>query len=137
MFDRNPRFPHRLSVKRALTSNGEPVFDEYGNPVYQTVVLAIVALSDGYMMRDADGNPIISDYAEEIQFGYRTNSRNAQTYGDVVNYDRELHCPPFLAELTFDDIVEITDYDRTYKARLVDKRTFNWGTNLFITEIKN
>lgn len=38
----NPRFPYTFKVLRALMNeNGEPVFDENANPVYQSLVLSV------------------------------------------------------------------------------------------------
>ena len=51
--------------------------------------------------------------------------------------DFKLATPMFFTELLYDDIIEITDYDKSYKARLVKKTTFNWGTNIWIDEIRN
>lgn len=134
----NPRFPHRLKVYRPdKDGNGKYILDENGNPTYSLVELSIVAMSDGWMMRNSEGAPIVEKMATSISCGYRTNTRNLAEMGDVVVYNVTLHCPPFLTPLYFDDILEITDYERTFRAKMVKKVTFNWGTDIWYDEIRN
>jgi len=138
MSDFNPRFPHTLVVKRVHRSlNGEIAYSASGDVTYDTVPLSICALNDGKMMRNSSGQPIISGTASSIKCGYRTDSLSTQAAGDVVTSSYCLHCPPFIAQLLYDDVLEITDYDRTYKARCVKKVTVNWGTNIWFEEIHN
>lgn len=138
MLERNPRFPHTLVVKRVNKVDGEIVYDADGNVTYGTVPLSICVLDNkGYMRFDSDGKPIIGDVADSIKCGYRTNTRNVSEAGDVAVYNISLHTPPFTTELLYDDILEITDYERTYTARMVRKATFNWGTDIWFDEIRN
>lgn len=135
--DNNPRYPHRFSVYRPVKANGKAVLDEEGNPTYEVLPLAKVAMVNGWMVRDTEGKPIVEEEVEWMPCGYRTNTRNLAEMGDVVNYNITLHCPPFLTPLFFDDIIEITDYDRTFRARVAKKATFNWGTAIWYDEIMN
>lgn len=138
MTERNPRFPHTLTVYRAKRdSSGNIVLDVNGDPTYEVLPLDKVALSDGYMMRTSEGVPIIESQVNSIACGYRTNTRNTSEYGDVVVYNVTLHTPPFTTPLLFDDILEITDYERTYRAKMVKKMTFNWGTDIWFDEVRN
>lgn len=134
----NPRFPHTLVVKRAKldSTTGEIVLDEYGDPTYEVVNLAVVDTVDGDPIRDANG-AFSTTSQSSINFGYRTNSQNTKAAGDVVMSDFKLATPMFTTELRYDDLIVVTDYDKTYNARLVKKTTFNWGTNLWIDEIRN
>ena len=137
MADHNPRFPHTLVVKRPRKVNGEIVTDQVGNPYYDVVRLAKVATVDGWMVRDSDGNPVVDSYVDSIPCGYRTDTRSVAEAGDVVVANISLHTPPFITPLLYDDVLEITDYDRTYKARLVRKQTVNWGCNIWFDERGN
>lgn len=125
------------STEPTYDTTGEYVLDANGDPVYTVVKLAKVAMADGWMVRDGDGKPVVDSYVEEIECGYRTNTRNTAEYGDVVVYNVTLHTPPFTTPLNFDDILEITDYDRTFRAKMVKKATFNWGSDIWFDEIKN
>lgn len=137
MVDNNPRYPHSFTILRPVKEDGKVVLDANGDPTYEPLPLAVVAMSDGWMMRDSDGRPLIEGYSITMPFGYRTATRNTSEMGDVVSYNSMLHCPPFLTPLFFDDIIEITDYDSTYRARVVKKVTFNMGSSLWIDDIQN
>lgn len=133
----NPRFPHTLTVKRTRTdSTGVPQTDVNGNFIYDVVTLTCVEMSDSEPVRDADGR-FVTFEATSINFGYRTAARNSQTAGDVIVSDFCIACPIFLTEIHTDDILEITDYERTYRGKVVKKTTFNLGTNIWFDEIKN
>lgn len=132
----NPRFPHILSVSRTRMRDGEPVIDNNGNVVYDPVTLTCVEMFDNEPTFDANGQFITYESAS-INFGYRTASRNSQTMGDVTVAALMLACPMFLTEIRTDDIVTITDYVRTFKARVIKQSTTNLGTNLWVDEIKN
>jgi len=137
MSESNPRYPHTLSVKRVRRVSGEIVFDADGNVTYETVTLAKLAMSNGWILRDSNGTPIVEGNVTSIPCGYRTTSRNFSDNTDVAVHTNVLHCPAFSTELLWDDVLEITDYDRTYKAKLVRKATFNGGTAIWFDEIMN
>lgn len=137
MADNNPRYPHSFTILRPRKENGTVVLDDNGEPIYEPVPLAKVAMNDGWMVRNPDGQPIVEGYVTSMPFGYRTATRNTSEMGDVVSYNHMLHCPPFLTPLLFDDFIEITDYDGTYRARVVKKTTFNMGTAIWIDDIQN
>lgn len=133
----NPRFPHTLAVKRTRTdSTGVPQTDANGDFIYDTVTLTCVEMSDSEPVRNADGN-FVTFEAASINFGYRTAARNSQTSGDVIVSDFCIACPMFLTEIHTDDILVLTDYERTYKGKVIKKTTFNLGTNIWFDEIKN
>ena len=134
----NPRFPHKLKVWRgSLDSLGNPVTDANGNPTYTLVPLSLVYTIDGEPQRDANGNLVIARTVNEIAFGYRTETRNTQIAGDVATSDFKLACPMFTTFLKFGDILEMTDYDRTYKCSVIKKTDANWGSNIYCNEIRN
>ena len=132
----NPRFPHTLKVKRVRMTAGQPEIDIDGNVVYDYLTLTLVEMADEEPVRNAEG-AFVTFTAESVGFGYRTASANTQTAGDVVKADFKIACPMFLTELRYDDILELTDYDRTYEGKVVKKTTFNLGTNIWFDEIKN
>lgn len=132
----NPRFPHKLVVKRVRFANGQPVIDGDGNPIYDTVRLTLVEMYDEEPVRDLDGNFVT--YEDDcVNYGYRTNSSNTQTMGDAMMTTFKIACPMFLTEIQAEDILELTDYDRTYRGRVIKKTTYNLGTNIWYNEIKN
>lgn len=132
----NPRFPHTLRVKRARVLNGIPVTDVNGNVVYDYVALTCVEMIDSEPVRNADGS-FVTFSSTGVNYGYRTSSRSSQTMNDVVVSDFQIACPMFLTEIMTEDILELTDYERTYTGRVVKKTTFNLGTNIWYNEIKN
>lgn len=133
----NPRFPHSLVVKRVARDNdGEIIYDEKGDVSYNDVELELVSTLDGEPMRNSDGS-FVTTTTTIMPFGYRTNSKNTSQRLDVVVSDYKLACPMFLGELLFDDVIIVTDYDRTFVGRLIKKMTYNWGTNVWIDEVRN
>ena len=131
----NPRFPHTLRVLRLQVVDGVPSVNPDGTPDYRPVAFALVTTVDGVPLRDAKG--FITTEATEIPYGYRDANRNTTEYGDVTNKQRVLHCPMFLGEVQFGDVVEMTDYEGTKRMRAVKKVAFNFGSNLFVDELGN
>lgn len=133
----NPRFPHTLRIERPKKIEGEIVFDDDGNPTYETVLLDIVQC-------DASGNPIIgsdgrflTEQADTINFGYRTSSQNTRTAGDVEVADFKIALPMFITPVFSGDRLIVEDYDRIYIGRVVKKTTFNLGSNIWFNEVRN
>lgn len=133
----NPRFPHTLVVKRAAKdANGDFIFDDKGDPTYNVVSLDIVDTLDNDPTFNADGT-LSTHTATSINFGYRNSAKDMSQAGDVIVSDYRLACPMFTTELLHDDVIELKDYDCEYRARLVKKITFNWGTCLWVDKIGN
>lgn len=126
----NPRFPHTL---RVLRSNGT---DEEGNPLFVQIPLDVVVMRGGLPVTQADGS-FLTEIADTLPFGYRTQGRNTKDTTDVEVADYKLSTPMFLTPLKSTDVVEMTDYDRTYRCDVVKKATFNLGSNIWVNEIKN
>jgi len=122
-------------VKR--NNQGEIIYDANGDVTYEYISLSLLATIGGWVIRNSSGSVIVDKTVSSVPCGYRTSTRNISEQGEVVSYNVTLHCPPFGTELFYDDILEITDYDRTYKARMVKKVTFNRGTAVWFDEIKN
>lgn len=137
MYDTNPRYPHKFSVLRPKRTNGEVVLDDAGNPTYVKVALVPCAMIDGYILRESSGAPIADEPVAEMPCGYRTAQRNTEEMGDVVVNTPVLHTPPFLTPLEYGDVLEITDYERTYRAKVVRKTLFNFGAKVWFDEVHN
>ncbi|MCQ2141686.1 MAG: hypothetical protein MJY83_05010 [Bacteroidales bacterium] len=133
----NPRFPHTLTVLRGRhDAEGNAIFGEDGDPIYEVVPLTMVEMFDEEPLRHPDGSFVTYD-ASSIPFGYRTDSRSTATRIDVVVSDFKLATPMCLTELYPTDVLVVKDYEREYRGRLVKKTTFNLGTNIWMDEIRN
>ena len=133
----NPRFPHTLVIKRALRdADGEVVFDEEGNPKYEPITFHKVVTFDGDPCFNADGT-METEEVTELEFGYRTSTKNIRERGNVVVADYKLACPMFLDELFYDDVVMLKDYDGERQVALVKKTTFNWGSTVWVNDVQN
>ena len=114
----NPQFPHTLRVVRdGLDEHGDPITDENGDPVQGYVTLTAVV--------------------ESIPFGYRQSSMNTMREGDVIVSDYKISCPIFLTPLNPGDVLELTDYEKTYRGVVVKKDTFNLGSLVWFDRVKN
>lgn len=108
----NPRFPHSLIVKRpSVDSDGVPITDSDGNITEQTIL--------------------------ESKFGYRTQTMNTSSAGDVIKADYKLSLPRTTANVIANDKLYITDYTRSFVATVLKFNTFNLGSNIWANEIKN
>ena len=133
----NPQFPHSLRVVRnCIDEHGDPITDDEGNPIAGYVTLTAVVMVDSQPTFDADGNFITED-VDCIPFGYRQSSLNTMRAGDVIVSDYKISCPIFLTPLNPGDILELTDYEKTFRGVVVKKDTFNLGTLIWFDRIKN
>lgn len=107
----NPRFPHRVKIYR-------PVKGEDGN------------------VSDKDGIPYPPELVFESECGYREKHKS-RTTGQVIVADILLGLPIHKVLLLPGDIVEMTDYQRTYRGTLVDSKVYNMGANIWFNETKN
>jgi len=132
----NPRFPHTLRVITSATDrNGDPVTDKKGNPVRSYLTLDVVDTLDGEPVRRPDGS-FVTHEAESVNFGYRTATGSARQYGQVTVADYKIATPMFLNDLPTGTELELQDYERTFRGRLIKKTTYNIGTNLWLNDIK-
>lgn len=131
----NPRFPHTLQVLRARRADGRIQLTAEGDPIYDVLPLDKVETIDGSPIRK-DGQ-FVTTPVETLNFGYRTDTMNTKETGDAISLNLKLSCPMFLTELLYDDVVVLTDYERTFRTRVVKKATHNWGTNIWVDEIRN
>lgn len=112
------------------------MFDVAGEPIRDIVRLDKVVMVDYQPVVYSDGC-FDTDLVDTIEFGYRTQGKNTKDTVDVNVSDYKLATPMFITPLLPGDLVEITDYDRTYWGEVVKKATFNLGSNIWINEVKN
>lgn len=112
------------------------MFDVKGEPIRDIVQLTKVVMVDYQPMVQSDGS-FNTELVDRIEFGYRTQGKNTKDSVDVNVSDYKLATPMFTTPLLPGDLVEITDFDRTYWGEVVKKATFNLGSNIWINEVKN
>lgn len=133
----NPRFPHTLRVWRYRKNDyGEPMTDSEGNPEKEVVMLEKVVMVDYEPVVYSEGR-FDTELVDTIEFGYRTQGKNTRDTVDVQVSDFKLATPMFLTYLEPGDMVEITDYERSFWGEVVKKATFNLGSNIWVNEVKN
>lgn len=112
------------------------MFDDKGEAVLEIVQLNKVVMVD-YQPMVCPAGGFETDLVDSIEFGYRTQGKNTKDTADVNVSDFKLATPMFVTPLLPGDLVEITDFDRTYWGEVVKKATFNLGSNIWINEVKN
>lgn len=133
----NPQFPFTMRVLRSgVDAHGDPIVDDEGNPTEVAVKLTAVVMYDNQPTFDADGN-FITEEVDSINFGYRQSSMNTMRQGDVIVSDYKISCPMFLTPLNPGDILELTDYEKTFRGVVVKKDCFNLGVLIWFDRIKN
>lgn len=134
----NPRWPHTFVVRRELLdADGLPVTDENGRPVVTTMPVERIVY-DGYFnpVYSADGS-FRTETVVEMPWGYRTSTGGLKTAGEVIVADYKVSCPMLLTELPTGTILEMTDYTHTFRAVILKMTTYNWGTNIWLDNVKN
>lgn len=138
----NPRFPFTLQVVRpARDENGDIIFDENGDVDYRPILLDKVCREGddeefGEVIFNADGS-FRTEKVDSIHWGYRTSTGGFRDSGDVAEADFKIATPMFITPLNTGDVVEMTDYEGTRRMEVLKKTTYNWGTNLWVKDIKN
>lgn len=133
----NPRFPFTLVVKRGVVNEfGDIVTDDEGNPLYEVVKLQRVEMMDHEPIVNPDGSFILTE-VESIECGIRTSTMNTRTYGDVIVSDYRFATPMFATPLIPGDILEVTTYEQTIRAKCVKKMLYNIGTTIWANEAKD
>ena len=125
----NPRFPHRLRVWREIGTDSD------GDPIREIVKLKKVVIIDDMPQLRSDGS-FDFDLVSDIEFGYRTESKNTSTAGDVEVADYKIATPLFITPIDSGYLLEITDYDRTYWAKAIKKVSTNLGSNIWFNEVR-
>lgn len=134
----NPRWPNTFKVVvESLDANGLPVTDDDGNPVTGTMALERIVYDSGYNPIRLSGGRFKTESVDVMPFGYRTSTGGLKTAGEVIVADYKVSCPMLLTELVTGTVLEMTDYTHTFRAKVLKMTTYNWGTNIWLDNIKN
>jgi hypothetical protein len=134
----NPRWPHTFTVlTESLDSNGLPVTDSEGNPVLSSTPLEKVEYDDKWNPRYYSDGTFVTEWVVDMPWGYRTSTGGMKTSGEVWVADYKISCPMLLTDIPSGTILIMTDYVRTFRVKVVKMTTYNWGTNIWVDNIKN
>ena len=134
----NPRWPHTFRVVvEPLDGNGVPVTDSNGDPVVGSMQLEKIVYDSGWNpTRNPDGS-FVTEMVTDMPWGYRTATGGLRTAGEVIVADYKVSTPMMLTELPTGTILQMTDYTHTFRAKILKMTTYNWGTNIWLDNIKN
>lgn len=134
----NPRWPYTfVVVEESLDTDGMPVVDKYGDPVVSSKTLQKVVYDAQWNpARGADGS-FVTESVTEMPWGYRTSTGGMKTSGEVIVADYKISCPMFLTDLPTGTTLILTDSVRSFRVKVIKMTTYNWGTNLWVDNIKN
>lgn len=134
----NPRWPHTFRVVvENLDHNGIPVTDANGDPVVGSMQLEKVVYDSAWNPRRSPDGSFVTEMVTDMPWGYRTSTGGLKTAGEVIVADYKVSSPMLLTELPTGTVLEMTDYTHTFRAKLLKMTTYNWGTNLWLDNIKN
>lgn len=134
----NPRWPHTFTVlAESLDANGLPITGDDGKPVRKEMPLEKVEYDDQWNPRLRSDGSFQTEWVLEMPWGYRTSTGGMKTSGEVFVADYKISCPMFLTDLPSGTILTLTDYSRTFRVKVIKMTTYNWGTNLWVDNIKN
>jgi len=134
----NPRWPHTFRVvEETLDANGLPVTDENGRPVTRTKTVERIVYDGNYNPRRNSDGSFQTQEVDEMPWGYRTSTGGLKTAGEVIVADYKVSTPMMLTELPTGTVLEMTDYTHTFRVKILKMTTYNWGTNLWVDNIKN
>ena len=134
----NPRWPHTFVIKgESLDANGLPVTDNDGRPVEVVKTLR-------KCLYDSQWNPLFDSAGEHVYeevtampWGYRTSTGGLKTAGDVIVADYKISTPKCLTEIPTGTVLELTDYSHTFLGKVMKVTTYNWGTDIWLDNVKN
>ena len=134
----NPRWPHTFRVVvESLDENGRPVTDENGDPVVGSMQLEKIVYDSAWNpSRNPDGT-FVTEMVTDMPWGYRTSTGGLRTAGEVIVADYKVSTPMMLTELPTGTVLQMTDYTHTFRVKILKMTTYNWGTNMWLDNIKN
>ena len=115
----------------------EPSDDEPEEKIPSAVQMVRIIYDDNYNpRRNADGS-FVTETVTEMPWGYRTATGGLKTAGEVIVADYKISAPMMLTELPTGTILMLTDYTHTFRVKVLKMTTYNWGTNIWVDNIKN
>lgn len=134
----NPRWPHTFTVvAESLDENGLPVTDENGSPVIGTKEIEVIEYDPQWNPRRKSDGTFVTNKVTEVPWGYRTSTGGMKTSGEVWVADYKMSCPMLLTDLPSGTVLIMNDYVHSFRVKVVKMTTYNWGTNLWVDNIKN
>lgn len=134
----NPRWPHTFTIIGAsLDEDGLPVTDANGDPVTTTVSVSQVLYDGAWNPRRSVDGGFLTEQVTVVPWGYRTATGGIKDSGDVLVADYKISCPMLLTDIVSGTELLMTDYARTFRVRVLKMTTYNWGTNLWVNNVKN
>ena len=134
----NPRWPHTFTVlSESLDENGLPITDEQGNPVVGSAQVDMIVYDPQLNPRFSPDGRFVTETVVDVPWGYRTSTGGMKTSGEVWVADYKISCPMLLTDLPSGTVLNLTDYTHTFRVKVVKMTTYNWGTNLWVDNIKN
>ena len=134
----NPRWPHTFTIlAEQLDENGLPVTDEQGNPVEGSAQVEMIVYDPQWNPRFNPNGEFVTETVVDVPWGYRTSTGGMKTSGEVWVADYKVSCPMLLTDIPSGTVLIMKDYTRTFRVKVVKMTTYNWGTNLWLDNIKN
>lgn len=134
----NPRWPYYFSVvSESLDENGLPVTNENGDPVTAAKPLEKVVYDAQWNPTRNPNGTFKTETVYDMPWGYRTSTGGMKTSGEVFVADYKISCPMLLTELPSGTTLSMTDATHTFRVKVIKMTTYNWGTNIWVDNIKN
>jgi len=111
--------------------------DDSGDYTPSAVQMVRVVYDENYNpRRNADGS-FVTETVTEMPWGYRTATGGLKTAGEVIVADYKISTPMMLTDLPTGSVLILTDYTHTFRVKVLKMTTYNWGTNIWVDNIKN
>ena len=134
----NPRWPYTfVIVQESLDENGLPVTDDNGDPVETTMAVEKIIYDSRWNPSRAANGQFRTEQVCEVPWGYRTSTGGMKTSGEVIVADYKISCPMLLTDIPTGTVLLMTDAVQTFRVKVIKMTTYNWGTNLWVDNIKN
>jgi hypothetical protein len=79
----------------------------------------------------------MTEAVTEVPWGYRTSTGGMKTSGEVIVADYKISCPMLLTDIPTGTTLIMTDAVHSFRVKVIKMTTYNWGTNLWVDNIKN
>lgn len=134
----NPRWPHTFTiVEEQLDQDGLPVTNANGKPITTSKQIEMIEYDPQWNPRKRSDGSFQTKLITKVPWGYRTSTGGMRTSGEVWVADYKISCPMLLTDIPSGTVLIMKDYARTFRVKVVKMTTYNWGTNLWIDNIKN